>query len=168
MMIRPKIVHLFDDAALGGVTRNLDLFKHPAIDRRYQTVIEEAHPAWSIAPRFVDAAIIVVHFSMSWRTLPFLYSLASLNAQAKFVLVEHSYSREWEEMHVPERNRFRSMLRLSHKVFDRVISVSEDQAKWLGEATGLKTPKCQVVYPWSNVDGLLQMPRPSSRSRNLS
>lgn len=160
MSNRPSIIHLLDDFALGGVTKSIELFNQPVFRRRYQISIEEAYPVWNIAPQFSDPAIIVVHFSMSWKTLPYLYSLASRNSGAQLVLVEHSYSREWEQLHVPEKARFRSMLRLAHKIFDRVICVSNDQAKWLAEATNLKTSKRHVIYPWSNMSGLLKIDRP--------
>ncbi|VWX58411.1 glycosyltransferase family 4 protein [Sphingorhabdus sp. 109] len=155
----PKIVHLLDDLSIGGVTRNLALFQHPALQRHYECSSEEVHPDWSIAPK-MNAAVIVVHFSMSWKTLPFLYSLAARNAQARLVLVEHSYSREWENLYVADQTRFRSMLKLAHRMFDRVICVSDAQAGWLEESTGLRAPKRQTIYPWSDMQGLAQLPRP--------
>lgn len=155
----PKIVHVLDDLSLGGVTRSLELFQHPALNRYYDFALEEVHPDWSIAPKF-DAAVIVVHFSVSWKTLPFLYSLAARNSHASLVLMEHSYSREWESLYVPEKPRFRSMLKLAHKIFDRVICVSEAQALWLQEAADLCKSKRQVIYPWSDMQGLAQLSRP--------
>ncbi len=160
MKDKMQIVHLLDDVALGGVTKNLELFQHPAFGRRFETVVEEAHPVWSIAPQFPDAGVIVVHFSMSWNTLPFMYSLASRNSSAQLILVHHSYSREWEQLQVPDPTRFRSMLKLAHKIFDRVICVSNEQALWLTEATGLEFPKRQVIYPWSKMNNLVNITRP--------
>ena len=159
MTTLPKIVHLLDDLSLGGVTKNLELFQHPALNRHYTFSVEEVHPDWSIAPKF-DVSVIVVHFSVSWKTLPFLYSLAARNVEAKLVLVEHSYSREWEEINVPEQSRFRSMLKLGHKIFDRVVCVSEAQASWLEDAADLQKPKRQIIYPWSEMNGLAQLLRP--------
>ncbi len=159
MTNRPKITHLIDDMSLGGVSKSLELFQNAALCRNYDFAVEEAHPDWSIAPKF-DAAAIVVHFSVSWRTMPFLYSLASRNPGTRLILVEHSYSREWEELNVPEKGRFRSMLKLAHKIFDRVICVSQAQARWLEETVGLCAPKREVIYPWSNMQGLAQLARP--------
>ena len=156
----PKIVHLLDDLSLGGVTRSLELFQHPALQRQYDFSMEEVHPEWNFAPK-IDAAVIVVHFSVSWKTLPFLYSLAARNSQASLVLMEHSYSREWEALCVAEPARFRSMLKLAHKVFDRVVCVSEAQAMWLAEVADLHPPKRQVIYPWSDMQGLAQLARPA-------
>jgi len=155
----PKIIHLLDDLSLGGVTRSLELFQHPALNRHYDFATEEVHPEWSIAPK-LDATVIIVHFSVSWKTLPFLYSLAARNSHASLVLVEHSYSREWEGLYVAEQARFRSMLKLAHKIFDRVICVSKAQALWLEEAADLQRPKRQVIYPWSDTQGLAQLSRP--------
>jgi len=156
---QPKIIHLLDDISLGGVTKSLELFQNAALCRHYDFAIEEVHPDWSIAPKF-DAAAIVVHFSASWKTLPFLYSLASRNPGTKLIVVEHSYSREWEQLKVPDTSRFRSMLKLAHQIFDRVICVSEAQALWLEEAVELNAPKMQVIYPWSDMQGLAQLFRP--------
>ncbi|WP_254305863.1 glycosyltransferase [Sphingopyxis sp. BSNA05] len=159
MSALPKVVHLIDDLSIGGVTRNLALFRHPALRRHFDITCQEVHPDWSIAPK-MDAAVIIVHFSMSWKTLPFLYSLAARNAQASLVLVEHSYSREWETQHVTDQTRFRSMLKLAYRMFDRVICVSNAQAIWLEEATGLRAPRRQIIYPWSDTQGLAQLSRP--------
>lgn len=155
----PKVIHLLDDFSLGGVTKNLKLFQNSALTRQYAFGAEEVHPEWSIAPK-LEADIIVVHFSVCWKSLPFLYSLAARNSGAKLILVEHSYSREWEDIHVPEKARFRSMLKLAHRIFDRVICVSEAQAKWLKEAVGLEMPKGKVLYPWSDMQGLATLMRP--------
>lgn len=159
MINLPKIVHLLDDLSLGGVTRSLELFQHPALKRHYDFATEEVQPDWSIAPK-IDAAVIVVHFSVSWKTLPFLYSLAARNPRSSLVLMEHSYSREWEGLYVSEQARFRSMLKLAHKIFDRVICVSNAQAIWLQEVADLREPKRKVIYPWSDMQGLAQLSRP--------
>ncbi|MEP3227365.1 MAG: glycosyltransferase family 4 protein [Parasphingorhabdus sp.] len=159
MIYRPKIIHLLDDLSLGGVTKSLELFRHPALQRHYDFAVEEVHPDWSIAPKF-KATAIVVHFSVSWKTLPFLYSLASRNPSAKLILMEHSYSEEWQNINVPDHRRFHTMLKLAHKIFDRVVCVSNAQAKWLEKVAALQAPKSQVIYPWSDMAGLFQLERP--------
>lgn len=155
----PKIIHLIDDISLGGVTKSLALFEHPALGRQYDFAIEQVDPDWAIAPR-LNASVIVVHFSASWKTIPFLYSLASRNPDAKLVLVEHSYSREWEALKVPEKLRFRTMLKLAYRIFDHVVCVSVAQADWLEEAVDLRGPKRRVIYPWSDMSDLARLERP--------
>lgn len=156
---RMDIIHLLDDSSLGGVTKSLELFQHPLLRRYYLSSIEKVHPEWSLAPKY-NAAVIVVHFSGSWKTMPFLYSLASRNPNAKLILVEHSYSREWEQFHVTEQGRFRSMLKLLHRIFDRVICVSEAQASWMKDAAGLTAPRLEIIHPWSDLQGLAGLSRP--------
>lgn len=155
----PKIIHLIDDISLGGVTKNLALFEHPALGRHYDFAIEQVDPDWAIAPR-LKASVIVVHFSASWKTIPFLYSLSSRNPDAKLVLVEHSYSREWEELKVPEKRRFRTMLKLAYKICDHVVCVSSAQADWLAEAVELDGPKRRIIRPWSDMSDLARLERP--------
>ena len=86
----------------------------------------------------------------------------------RIVQIEHSYNREWESINVAKRARFRAMLRLSLAIFDKIICVSNAQAEWLAEASGIKKSAIWVIYPWSNLDGLEQIKLPSfSRSKSI-
>jgi glycosyltransferase involved in cell wall biosynthesis len=159
MTRRPKVAHLLDDFALGGVTRNLALFGHSALADLFDSVPVEVHPEWGIAPR-LDAKVIVTHFPPSWRNLSFLFSLRARNPNAAIIHVEHSYSREWAEMSVPDIDRFRLMLKIALGQFDRIICVARAQEAWLRQLCPQYTARTQTIEPWSEMAGLekLQLP----------
>ena len=167
-MKRTQITHLLDDFALGGVTKNLELFQNPNLTARYESTIVEVDPKWSIAPK-LNTDIILVHFPPSWKVLAFLVSLRSRNPDIKIVWMEHSYNREWEALHVPVKSRFRAMLRCAVALFDKVICVSNAQAKWLSEVTQVNESAFHVINPWSNFTGLEQIALPRfSANRSLT
>ncbi len=155
----PKIIHLLSDISLGGVTKNLELFKLQKLANRFNSQIVGIKPEWNIAPTF-GADIIITHFSPSWRNLPFLYSLLKNNTGAKILHMEHSYSPEWEEYSVPNPSRFRAMLKLSYAFFDHIICVSKTQKKWLETISVAKSDKLHVINPWSDMDALWNLSRP--------
>ncbi len=139
-----KIAHVLDDVALGGVTQLLkSLTACLADDFAHQSCV--ATTRFAIAPR-IDADVIVVHLTMGWSKLPFLISLRQRNPKARLILVEHSYTRSFEAACVPSPWRFRLMLRLAYSVPEKIVAVSEGQARWITEA-GLALPERVVVIP---------------------
>jgi glycosyltransferase involved in cell wall biosynthesis len=148
-----SVVHLLDDFALGGVTKALSLYSHSELAAVIDSRTEPVSPGWAMAPR-LRADTILVHFPPSWRTLPFLVSLRARNRQARLIHIAHSYSRAWELRNVPNPGRFRTMLKLAFRLFDDVVAVSLDQARWLAEAGEISLQKLHVIEPWSGTQGL--------------
>jgi glycosyltransferase involved in cell wall biosynthesis len=161
---RLACVHLCDDFALGGVSKALGIFGHPDLAATVRSHVLAADPGRFLAPRLA-ADIIVTHFPPSWRALPFLVSLRLRNPAARLIHIEHSYSGAWEAAKVPNRARFRTMLRLAFRLFDEVVAVSHGQARWLRAAAGLAGDKLQVLHPWGGSQGLDQVPPPRQASR---
>lgn len=159
MTMPVQINHLIDDLALGGVTRALDIFEHSLLRGEQWSHVVPVSPKAELAGRF-DADIVMTHFSPSWRAMPFLYSLRAQNPRARLVHVEHSYSREWAERHVPSPGRFSTLLKLAYANFDAVVCVSHAQAEWLAAFTGLDARRFTVIEPWSETAGLTDLPLP--------
>ena len=152
-----RIVHLLDDFALGGVTKGLSVYDDPAFAGIIETRTVPIKPDAVIAPR-VDADIIVTHFPPNWRRLALLASLKVRNPGAKLLHVEHSYSPEWEALHVPNKPRFRLMLRLAFGMVDHVVAVSHAVGEWMSRVGAVKGDRLTIIYPYSGHKGLDKVP----------
>jgi glycosyltransferase involved in cell wall biosynthesis len=158
-MMRPKLVNLLDDFALGGVSRGLGIFDSAPVRAIVDPSVVAVNGKALIAPR-LNADVIVTHFPPSWRRLVFLASLRARNSNATIIHVEHSYTRGWEANNVSNLSRFRTMLGLAMKLVDRIVCVSKAQADWLAEASGLDRRSIEVIYPYSDNPGLDQLALP--------
>ena len=129
-----KVAHLIDDTALGGVNRlieNMINFIPGDIEQK----IIPVKTVGGIPPRLNDFDTVMIHFTMSWAKLPALIMLRTA-FRKRIVLVEHSYTRAFEERCVKSRLRFRTMLRLAWSMADTIVSVSAGQAAWIKEVGG--------------------------------
>ncbi|EGD59084.1 glycosyltransferase [Novosphingobium nitrogenifigens DSM 19370] len=160
-MTKLRTVHLLDDLSFGGVTRGLAVFAEPELAAVMTGQVVEIDPAQRIAPRF-DADLILMHFTPRWNALPFLASLRLRNPGARIVHVEHSYTRAWTALHVPNLSRFRTMLRLWRKGCDELVAVSHGQAAWLQDFLGLAVAP-RVIEPWGGCQGCRELPLPTPR-----
>ncbi|WFF41702.1 glycosyltransferase [Salinicola endophyticus] len=152
-----EIVHLVDDVSPGGVMQALAIFEHPAWVGRLRCRVVTVKPDHELAPR-LDADVIMTHFPPRWRALPFLASLRLRHRHARLVHIEHSYTRAWAAHHVAHAGRFRMMLNIASRLFDKIVSVSQGQSQWLTEAVGIAPQRVQVVSPWSDVPALQEIP----------
>ncbi len=148
-----RVAHLLDDFALGGITKSFAVFREPILAQAFASEIRQVQPAWQLAPR-LDADVIVTHFTPNWQKLAYVASLRLRNPRARLVHVEHSYADAWEELMVPDRRRFRLMMRLWMKAFDAVCGVSEEQARWVQRVASLPSGSVRVIRPWSGRQGL--------------
>lgn len=152
-----RIANLLDDFGLGGVTKGLSIYENPGFAGVVQTSTVAIRPDAIVAPR-VDADVIITHFPPNWRRIMFLASLKARNPRAKILHVEHSYSREWEEMHVPNKPRFRMMLRIALGLVDHVVAVSHAVGEWMSQIGAVKGDRLTIIYPYSGQKGLDQVP----------
>lgn len=152
-----RIAHLLDDFGLGGVTKGLTIYDDPAFAGIAQSRTVAIKPDAIIAPS-LDADIIVTHFPPNWRRVAFLASLKARNPRAKLLHVEHSYSREWETLHVRHKPRFRLMLKIAFSIVDHLVAVSHGVGEWMSSIGAIKGDKLTVIYPYSNQPGLDKVP----------
>lgn len=158
-MTRIRVVHLLNDFALGGVTRGLAIFDCPTLQAQASHATLAVDPDRLRPPR-LDADIIVTHFPPSWRRLVFLLGLRLRNRRARIVHVEHSYSREWADLHVRRPARFGAMLKLAFALADDVVAVSGAQAAWLRAESRTAASKIRVIYPYNRDASLAQVADP--------
>lgn len=152
-----QIVHLLDDFALGGVTRFLQLFKTEQLQQLANSEIWPMKAGLMVAPK-LRADIIITHFSPSWKRMPLLISLRARNPHAKLVHVEHSYSPEWADLHVPNKARFHLMLKAAYGVFDEIVAVSHRQMNWLRIIGAKSEAHMRVIEPYAPIAGLKHVP----------
>jgi glycosyltransferase involved in cell wall biosynthesis len=153
-----KVVHLSDDRGLGGVNRAVDALLS-RLDTSFAHSRQHVAPAREVPPA-LDAQVVVIHFTTSWRKLAWLYGLRARNPSAHLILVEHSYTRAFEALHVTNPKRFRTMLRLTYGLMDRVVAVSKNQGDWIIEATSLSAERLTVINPVTDLNALLALPLP--------
>jgi D-inositol-3-phosphate glycosyltransferase len=156
-----KVVHLSDDRGLGGVNRAVDALL-ARLDTSFAHSRQHVVPTRELPPA-LDAQIVVIHFTTSWRKLAWLYGLRARNPNAHLILVEHSYTRAFELLHVANPKRFRTMLRLTYSLVDRVVAVSKRQGDWIIEAASLSAERLVVINPVTDLDALLALPLPLRR-----
>lgn len=155
-----RCVHLNTDFALGGVTKALSLFDHPDLRSIVQSRVVPIDLKRMTAPKFLED-VIINHATPNWAALPFLFMLRLRHNDAWLVHVEHSYTRSWEALHVSDKGRFRTMLKLAYANFDEIVAVSRSQADWLVEAGVVPRGKVRVIHPWSGSTGMEDLPAPS-------
>ena len=126
------VLHLLDDARLGGVTRGLpDHIRRLTGPFRHEIKVLDA--AYRLPGR-IDADIVVVHFTVNWAKMPFMAMLRARLGKRPMIIAEHSYTEAYEQLCVPHQARFRTMLRWNFALADRVVAVSRAQGAWLERA----------------------------------
>jgi glycosyltransferase involved in cell wall biosynthesis len=91
------------------------------------------------------ADVLVIHFTMSWKKLPFLISIRLLNRKSRIIMIEHSYSEFFEKYRVGHDMRFRLMLNISYSLVDQIVSVSYGQMAWLKKISWSQSRKIIVI-----------------------
>ena len=109
------------------------------------------------------ADVVIWHPACSWRGLPDQLRLNGMPS----ILVEHHYCQGFETYQVPDRLRFRTMLRLGYSLFNRVVAVSFGQARWMTDAKLLKASRLRVIPVSRILDEFLELPISRSPHRPL-
>lgn len=163
----PSIVHLVDDATVGGVTRMLDhMISSPALARIGVHRVEPVARG-RLAPPLVTADIIVSHLSICWSNLPMLTALRGAHPDALLIHVEHSYCERFVALKVGHGERFAALMQAAYALFDRVVAVSEAQAAWLRRRAFVRPEALVVLPPCVDLSACLAVPerRPGPRLR---
>lgn len=152
------VAHLLDDTNVGGVTRGLASHLERLMNEFSvrQVVVDTTHAIASDLPD--DMAII--HFTPSWAKLPYMLTLRAKLAGRPLVFVEHTYTECFERLCVPNRMRFRLMLKLSYRLCDAVVAVSHGQARWLVETGAVPESKLAVICSARDCSMLQDLPPP--------
>ncbi len=162
MFATNRIVHVLDDLAMGGVTRALKNFEHPALASlgTHETVDIRSETVMAMSPN----DIAVLHFTVNWKKLAWLLDLRLRGGFSKIILIEHTYTEGFETNKVAKPNRFRQMLKLAYRLVDTVVAVSNAQREWILEHK-LARPEKVVAIPQSRDCSDLLKLAPARRDR---
>lgn len=142
----PRIVHILDDLSMGGVTRALENFSHPALTEFGVHETKDIRTDEVCAKSPSDIAII--HFTANWQKVGQLLKLRKHSGFSQIILIEHSYTEGFEVSEVSSKMRFRSMLKCAYGLVDTVVAVSRTQREWMIRA-GLAKPHKIIAIPQS-------------------
>lgn len=159
-----RVINLIDDVNLGGVTRGVAGLAHglsPSIDVQLLAV----RTSWRLAP-MLNADVAVIDFTLSWAKLAFLVSLRC-RFRGPVVIVEHSYTRAFEQQCVNSRRRFRFFLRLCFRLAHKVVAVSEGQADWMIDAGLVKVERLVCIPQAIDIEYLADQPLTQRQSGPL-
>lgn len=153
-----SIVNLVDDFRPGGIRSLLDDMKKsgPWGAKDWEIAIVNASRPIKLTG---TPDVIVIHYSMAWRKLPALALLRLRHKNARIIIVEHHYTRSFEQHRVRSRRRFRTMLRATYAHADQVIAVSESQATWLRSIDVANWRKISVISSCRDYSRFLAIPR---------
>lgn len=103
--------------------------------------------------------LFIWHGACSWRSLP---ALIRLRRHCPGVGVEHHYSEAFTHHCVPHRRRFHTLLRLSYGLMERVVAVSEGQARWIRAARLAPSGRLRVIPSSRRLEEFLAVPAAAS------
>ncbi len=153
-----RLLHLVDDPNLGGVNRML-AGQQDQLGRDIAASTLVVNPRRLALPaELAEADVVVVHFTLAWRKLPFMARLRLALGRRPLVLVEHSYTQGYEQHCVAHQGRFRAMLKLGMALADVVVAVSQGQAGWLAKAGLVPARKLRVIEPVADLNGFAEVP----------
>ncbi len=152
-----KIIHLIDDNRVGGVTGILDNLSALNKNQTYHFNVLNVDTDFKIAPK-MDADIIVIHFTLNWKKLLFLISLRLQLRNQKIIINEHSYTKAYQQIFVKNKFRFHTLLRISYKLADLVIAVSENQRDWILKDRLCSKHKLDYIQQYKNWPELEKIP----------
>lgn len=144
-MILPRVVHLVDDTTAGGVMRVLDHILTAPEMGQVATHSLVSIDRGRLSLGHIDADVIVSHLAVSWRALPMLAALRARHPRTPLVHVEHSYTKAFVAANVTRKRRFANLLRLSYRLFNRVVAVSVAQGRWLEESGAVRASNLAVI-----------------------
>ena len=162
-MTKLKIAHFIETIELGGVLRNLEtLMEHmPDVEHiRY-----DIQPRRQLPPVVPADQLVVIHFTSSWSKLPFLAALRAIRGNAPIVIVEHSYTENYEKYVTPSVSRFRAMLKLTYSFADKVVAVSHGQGTWLRKLGVVDPGKVYVIPSSTYCGGYMDIPPPARKGQ---
>ncbi len=98
--------------------------------------------------------LLVWHRASSWKGVP---ELLQRKAKAQ-ILIEHHYSAGFETHQVPSRWRFQTMLRLTYKLMDRVVAISQAQQHWMQTQRLVQPEALRLIRSSRVLDAFLPVP----------
>lgn len=141
---RVSIANLLNDKKMGGILSVVKSLSESSVSEHCEFDFKVVKPT-SFLRKNYQSDIVMVHYACSWKTLLSNFVTKVLNPSAKFILQEHHYTHSFASK-VPSLARFRWMLKLNYFLFDKVVAVSQGQAKWI-RSLEIISPRKLVTIP---------------------
>ncbi|NJM65528.1 MAG: glycosyltransferase family 4 protein [Acaryochloris sp. RU_4_1] len=155
--MKPTIFHLINSHGMGwtgGISATLKSLMESGLADSF--TFEGMNLDHFLAnPPHQKPTAIALHAPSSWKGLKTLWQLKRI---APVLLTEHHYSANFETFNVSSKLRFRTMLRLSYGLSDRVIAVSEAQRQWMIKNRLVDESKIALIQASRIVDNFLAVP----------
>lgn len=151
-----KVLHILGNQGMGwtgGISATLNSLAQSHLAEWVEFQLVTADRATAMVSTW-QPDLLVWHRASSWKGLPELLRWKTRPQ----ILIEHHYSAGFEQHQVPSRWRFRSMLRLTYGLMDRVITISEGQRRWMEKQQLVRPEKLRLIRSSRTLDAFLQVP----------
>lgn len=155
------IAHLTDDPNLGGVNKIVDQLlalkdfgEGEGVEQKKTLV--NCETTWPDLPGYADHFIL--HFTISWRKLPFVMALRLRYPRARITLLEHSYTRGFAQLHIQNEARFARLYGFVAGFCNEIVAISRDQRDWLAGLHSAIPAKLKLISQACDVRPLWDIP----------
>ncbi len=152
-----NVVNLFNTPVvleLGGVKRCVDTIIESSLANEFNFIQAVVN-----IPSTVKPDVIIWHGACSLKDIVDLVKIRFTFPKAKLLIVEHHYSAGFEKFNPPPSAlRFHTMLRVSYRLAERVISISSDQARWMKDLKLAPAAKIEVINSYTDISSFLEIP----------
>jgi glycosyltransferase involved in cell wall biosynthesis len=152
--MKPKILHLLSDRNVGGITACTNSLMRSHLSKKYDFLLLTPDEALAQMPD-LKPDLIIMHDPSAWKILPVLWRLRS---HGQVLIHDHHYSKSFEAINVPNKQRFRLALKLAHAIANYVVAVSHAQGDWMLEHKLVKPEKLTVIQQCRILDDFLSLP----------
>lgn len=155
--MRPKVLHLINDAQFGGIQSALRSLQTSTLVNDFDFDIQIINLKQYPFIRY-QADIICLHHALSWHLLPKLLLLKLRHLRTPFIYQEHHYCNGFVKHQVTKPKRFFLMLKLSYSIMHKIISVSHSQAQWMAYHQLAPPSKIFELKQGENLDQFIDLP----------
>jgi len=154
--MKPKILCVLIDRNIGGVTASVHSLLQSCLAQQFSFALLSPQEALSKHPKFkFRPDLTLVHDASSWT---FLLTLLRLRLRSKLIIQEHHYCECFESLNVPQKWRFRLMLKIAYAIANRVIAVSYGQMQWMLKHQLVKPRNLTVIQQCRNLEEFIDIP----------
>jgi glycosyltransferase involved in cell wall biosynthesis len=167
--MKPRIVNIMADNQLGGVkvTINGLVNSYLATEFDFKVILLKQEPLNIINLINLRPNIIICHQASRFKYSPSLLLMKLLINSAKIIILEHHYSQSYEQFNISDIIRFHRMLKLNYSLANRVVAISQAQAKWMMKNLLIDSNKLTFIRQCIPTEKLLAI-QPLPRKEPLS
>lgn len=157
--MKPRVVHLIGDKLAGGSNLYVQRLISSCLSEKYDFAVFRLEE-FKATPQTVKPDLIIFHYPSTWK---YLFELIKLRKQSKVVIIEHHYTEGFELDRVPNRFRFRLMLKLAYGLANCVLCISQGQKQWMLKRKLVAPSKVRVITLSASgaarIEDLLNLPQ---------